>query len=147
LNQDTKSATTVTDAPAAPQEIPIVDYLALGDEPCLIANQCTNCGARFFNRRNGCANCGNLTFEKVELANEAVLETFSIVYRAAPTVPVPYVSAVVKTTDGTSVRSNLVNIEPDPQHVKLGMPVRLTTYEVGQDDRGTKCIAFGYEPA
>lgn len=146
MNQDMESDVTDPDTSEAPKEMPIVDYLALGDQPCLMVNQCTNCGARFFNRRNGCAKCGNLSFEKAEISNEGVLEAFSIVYRAAPTVPVPYVSAVVKTADGTSVRSNVVNIEPDPEHVKLGMQVCLTTYEVGEDDRGTKCIAFGYEP-
>jgi len=134
------------DSAPAPTEIPIVDYLVLGDNPHLVANQCTNCGARFFNRRNACAHCGSTNFEKATVANQGVLEAFSIVYRAAPTIPVPYVSAIVKTQDGTSVRSNVVNTPADPEHVKLGMQVSLTTYEVGQDDRGTRCIAFGYEP-
>ena len=33
-------------------QIPLVDYLVLGDRPHLVANQCTACGARFFDRRN-----------------------------------------------------------------------------------------------
>ena len=37
------------------QQIPLVDYLVLGDEPHLVANECTSCGARFFDRRNACA--------------------------------------------------------------------------------------------
>ena len=33
-------------------QIPLVDYLMLGDEPHLVANECTGCGARYFDRRN-----------------------------------------------------------------------------------------------
>lgn len=127
--------------------IPIVDYLVLGADPHLLANQCTQCGARFFNRRNACASCGGLEFEKAEVANQATLDAFTIVHRAAPNIAVPFVSAIVTTADGTSVRANLVNTAPDPEHVKLGMALELTTYEVGRDDNGTQCIAFGYEPA
>lgn len=58
----------------------------------------------------------------------------------------PYVSAVVETDDGTSVRSNVVNCSPDPETVTLGMKVRLTTYPIGRDDEGTEAVAFGYEP-
>ncbi len=37
--------------------VPIVDYLVLGDDPHLVAKECTSCGARFFDRRNACAAC------------------------------------------------------------------------------------------
>ena len=36
--------------------VPIVDYLVLDSDPHLVANQCTGCGARYFDRRNSCAN-------------------------------------------------------------------------------------------
>ena len=42
-----------------------------------------------------------------------IRDRFSIVHRAAPSVPVPFVSAIVKTDDGTSVRSNVVGLD-DP---------------------------------
>src|SRR6202011_5455651 len=32
------------------KQIPLVDYLELGDDPHLRANQCIACGARFFDR-------------------------------------------------------------------------------------------------
>ena len=136
----------MTEETSAPEQIPIVDYLNLSDPPHLLAYQCDSCGARFFDRRNACANCGGRAFTKVQVASQGVLEAFSIVHRAAPTITVPYVSAIVKTDDGTSVRTNIINTPADPEHVSLGMRVALATYEVGKDDRGTKCIAFGFEP-
>jgi hypothetical protein len=48
--------------------------------------------------------------------------------------------------DGTSVRGNVINTEPDPDHVKLGMKVKLATYVVGADDNGTEAVGFGFEP-
>ena len=43
--------------------VPLVDYLVLGDSPHLVANQCKECGARYFDRRNACAACeGNELF-------------------------------------------------------------------------------------
>ena len=44
------------------QQIPLVDYLVLGDEPHLVANECVACGARFFDRRNACAACSGTEF-------------------------------------------------------------------------------------
>jgi uncharacterized protein len=90
--------------------VPIVDYLVLGDDPHLVAKECTGCGARFFDRRNACAACSGTE------------------------------------CGGTSVRGNVINVEPDPEHVKLGMKVKLATYVVGTDDDGTEAIGFGFEP-
>ena len=131
---------------SAPAQVPLVDYLVLGDRPHLVANQCTGCGARFFDRRNACAGCFGTEFTKVAIATEGELRSFTIVTFAAPGVPVPFVAAVVDC-DGTSVRANIINTDPDPQHVKLGMKVRLATYSLGTDDNGTEAIAFGFEPA
>ena len=127
------------------QQIPLVDYLVLGDNPHLVAQECNICGARFFDHRNACAACSNTTFKAVEVATEGELQAFTIVAYAAPGIPVPFVAGVVDC-DGTSVRGNIINTEPDPEHVTLGMKVRLATYTVGTDDEGTEAIGFGFEP-
>jgi len=128
------------------ERIPMVDYLVLDDgEPHLVAHQCTACGARFFDRRNACAKCFATDFETVPIATEGTVRTFTIVTFAAPGVPVPFVASVVDC-DGTQVRANLVNVEPDPDHVHDGMKVRLSTYSLGVDGEGTEAIGFGFEP-
>lgn len=125
--------------------VPLVDYLVLGDDPHLVASECTACGARFFDRRNACAACGGRDFRQVRVASEGELRAFTIVSHAAPGIPVPYVAGVVDC-DGTSVRTNIVNVEPSPEQVTLGMKVRLTTVPVGSDSTGTEAIGFGFEP-
>jgi len=124
----------------------MVDYLVLGDTPHLVAKECTSCGARFFDRRNACAACGSDEgFREVEIAREGEVQAFTIVTFAAPGVPVPFVASVVDC-DGTSVRGNIVNVEPDPEHVRLGMKVRLTTVPIGTDSAGTEAVGYGFEP-
>ena len=131
----------------ASERIPLVGYLVLEPEPHLVANECTACGARFFDRRNACGACGGRHFAPARVATAGHLRSFSIVHRADPGVPVPFVSAIVETVDGTTVRANLVEVAPDPAAVRLGMAVRLVTYAVGADSEGTECMAFGFAPA
>ncbi|HEY5664914.1 MAG TPA: OB-fold domain-containing protein [Ilumatobacter sp.] len=127
--------------------IPFVDYLVLDDgEPHLVAHECTGCGARFFDRRNACAGCFGTEFTTADIATTGEVRSFTIVTFAAPGVAVPFVAAVIDC-GGTSVRGNIVNCPPDPDHVRLGMPVRLTTYAVGTDDRGVEAVNYGFEPA
>jgi uncharacterized OB-fold protein len=127
------------------EQVPLVDYLVLGDDPHLVAHECTSCGARFFDRRNACASCSATDFHTVRVPTEGEVRAFTIVSMAAPGIPVPFVASIVDC-DGTSVRGNLVNVPPDPEHVSLGMKVRLATVPVGTDSAGTEAVGFGFEP-
>ena len=126
--------------------MPVVSYLVLEGEPHLEAQECTACGARFFDRRNACAACFGTDFRSVPVATEGEVTAFTIVSLAAPGIQVPFVAGVVDC-GGTSVRGNIINVEPDPEHVTLGMKVRLATYSMGVDAAGTEAIGFGFEPA
>ena len=127
------------------EQIPLVDYLVLGEDPHLVAQECTACGARFFDRRNACAACGATGFRTVVVPTEGEVRAFTIVSMAAPGIPVPFVAAVVDC-DGTSVRGNVVGVEPTPDNVQLGMKVALTTFPIGVDGAGTEAIGFGFTP-
>ncbi len=126
-------------------QVPLVDYLVLGDSPHLVAHQCASCGARYFDRRNACASCFGTEFHDADVATDGELKAFTIVSMAAPGIPVPFVAGVVDC-DGTSVRANVINTPADPEHVRTGMKLRLATYVVGTDDDGTEAIGFGFEP-
>ena len=126
-------------------QVPLVDYLVLTPEPHLIAHECTQCGARFFDRRNACASCENDQFKQVDIATTGTVKAFTIVSMAAPGVPVPFVAAVIDC-DGTSVRGNLIDVEPDDKQVQLGMKVVLATTCVGTDSVGTEAVGFGFRP-
>ena len=127
------------------KQVPLVEYLALEPEPHLVANECTQCGARFFDRRNACASCENDQWKQVDIATTGEVKAFTIVSMASPGVPVPFVAAIIDC-DGTSVRGNLLDVEPDDQHVTLGMKVELITNIVGTDSEGTEAVGFGFRP-
>ena len=131
-----------------PKQIPIVDYLVLADEgPSLLARECADCNAVYFDRRSACARCGKREFGERRLGTRGTVRTFTIVHRAAPGVPTPFVSAVVDLEGGGVVNANLVEVEADPAGIGLGTQVELTTFVAGTDDDGTEAIAFGFRPA
>jgi uncharacterized OB-fold protein len=132
---------------ASGRRIPVVDYLVLEGDPHLVAQACTGCGALFFDRRNACARCGKPDFARKPLATTGVLRSFTVVHRAAPNVPVPYVSSVIELDGGGVVKANIVDAGADPEKFQLGMPVRLTTFTCGVDAEGTEAVAFGFTPA
>ncbi|MEN9552924.1 MAG: hypothetical protein RLY24_519 [Actinomycetota bacterium] len=126
-------------------QVPLVEYLVLSPTPHLVANECTSCGARFFDRRNACASCFSTNFKTVDIPNEGEVRSFTIVTFASPGVPVPFVAAIIDC-GGTSVRANIINCDPTPEKVHLGLKVRLATYSLGDDDNGVEAIGFGFEP-
>ncbi|MBM3345453.1 MAG: hypothetical protein FJY55_02970, partial [Betaproteobacteria bacterium] len=120
-----------------PNQIPLVSYLILGDDPHLIAHECVSCKARYFDRRNGCAKCFGTEFRDVRLPKEGKVRAFSIVHAAAPGIKVPFVASVIECGE-TRVSANIINVEPKPENIKLGMKVRLATYLLGKDAAGTE---------
>ena len=88
---------------------------------------------------------GHRIQDGVEVPTTGEVRAFTIVSFAAPGIPVPFVAAVVDC-EGTSVRANLINVTPDPEHVTMGMKVRLATEVIGTDDNGTEAVGFGFEP-
>lgn len=130
------------------KQVPIVDYLVLDDgPPHLVANESTESGALYLDRRNADAKSGRPGFRRRRLERTGTVRTFTIVHRAAPGVSTPYASVVVDLDGGGVVKGNLLNTEPDPEHLRTGLRVQLTTYVAGVDDEGTEAVAFAFEPA
>ncbi|MGR6998139.1 Zn-ribbon domain-containing OB-fold protein [Yinghuangia aomiensis] len=80
------------------------------------------------------------------MGTDGAVVAFTIVHRAAPGIPVPFVSAIVRLDEGETVQSNIVGVDPDPEQITLGMPVRLTTFVAGTDDNGVEAVAYAFAP-
>jgi uncharacterized OB-fold protein len=128
---------------AAPQ-VPVVDYLVLGDPPHLVGTRCASCGATYLGRRNACAACGAVEFAAVDLADHGRIESFTVVHRGAPKKTGPFISALVRLDDGVYVKANLLGVPPQASAVDFDAPVRLCTFPAGTDDDGTEAVAFGF---
>lgn len=125
-----------------PQQVPVVSYLVLDEEPHLSARECRGCGALYFDRRNACARCFATEFTSRRLANTGRVRAFTFVRRVAR----PFVSAIVDLDGGGVVKANLLGFDA-PEDIAPYARVALTTFAVGTDDEGTRAIAFGYKRA
>jgi uncharacterized OB-fold protein len=129
------------------RQIAMVDYLVIDDgAPHLVAHRCESCAALYFDRRVACARCGGTQFGSTTLATRGTVRAFTIVHRSAPSVPAPFVSAVIDLDGGGVIKANLRDVAPEPGEVKLGMPVELTTFVAGTDSEGTEAVAFAFAP-
>lgn len=125
------------------QQIPVVDYLVLTEPPHLEAHECVSCAALYFDRRNACARCGRVEFGRRTLSNDGRVRAFTVVHRAAPSVPAPYTSVVVDLDGGGAVKANLLDVTA-PDEITPGLPVTLDTFVAGVDDDGVEAVGFGF---
>ncbi len=130
--------------------LPVVPFLHIPDDgdPYLEGSRCKKCGAVFLGARDGCSSCGARgEIETIRLSNSGELYVYSIVHRSFPGIEVPYVSAIVDLEGGGTVKGNLINIDPDPEKISMGMPVELV-YEKAprKDAEGNEYLTYYFQP-
>jgi uncharacterized OB-fold protein len=113
------------------KQIPVVDYLVLGERPHLISQTCARCGALYFDRRNACAKCFGGEFTTRALANDGTLRAFTFVHR----VKRPYVSVIVDLKGGGVVKANLLGVV-NPEQITARSTAPRTTHASCTDDTG-----------
>jgi uncharacterized protein len=127
--------------------IPAVSYLGIEEgDPHLLAWRCKTCGALFLDWRVACPSCTETGLTRHRLADTGVVRAFTIVHRATPEAPTPFVAVVVDLDGGGVVKANLVGIDPVPEQVQTGMRVRMVTRPFGTDGRGVQAIGFAFTP-
>ena len=134
---------------AAAKPLPVVPFLKIPDDgdPDLEGLVC-ECGAVFLDERTVCPACGERDKLKTKkLSSQGELYVYSIVHRSFPGIETPYVSAVVDLEGGGTVKGKLINIEPVPEKVKMGMPVELV-YEIApmKDREGNEYLTYYFQP-
>jgi len=95
--------------------------------------RCNDCGATYFYPRPICPRCFSRNTVWVQSSGRGTLYAFSVVHRP-PTVAfqdrVPYVAAMVELEGGVRLPSNLVDVDPDPASIHIGMPVEVVFEDV-----------------
>lgn len=107
---------------------PVMPYLAQDEtgEPYLVGSRCEACGQTHLGRFENCPKCaarGRL--REVRLSDRGALYNYTIVHRSLPGVTVPFVAAVVDLEGGGTVKGNLLDVEPTPEAIRFGMPVKM----------------------
>jgi uncharacterized OB-fold protein len=136
---------------SAQKPLPVVDFLKLPEsgEPYLEGHKCQACGAVFLGERSVCSKCGARgQLKATRLSNRGTLYVYSIVYRSFPGIQVPYVSAIVDLEGGGTVKGNLIGVEPNPEKIRLGMPVEVVYKDaLGRKDReGNSYVSYFFQP-
>ena len=130
--------------------LPVIEYLKIPDDgdPYLEGYVCGACNAIFLGDRQVCSKCSTRDQLKPKrLSNAGSLYVYSIVYRSFPGIEVPYVSAIVDLEGGGTVKGNLINIEPDPAKIKMGMPVEVVYKDAGRKDKeGNSYLSYFFQP-
>ncbi len=103
----------------------------------------------FLGHRENCSSCGargSLKSEK--LSETGTLHAFSIVHRSYPGIDVPYISAIVDLDGGGTIKGNIINVEPQPENLSFGMPLRVVFGDaLGRKDAdGNNYISYFFEP-
>jgi uncharacterized OB-fold protein len=140
-------------APAEPGPRPILPILKLEPKPHLVALKCGSCGALFLDqKRIACSKCGSAgNFQQVALSDKGKVWVFSVIHQSFPGVKTPYITAIVDLPEGISIKSNLIDVDPEelqknPQRA-FGMPVELVVNPVAKDRQGNDVMAFQFRPS
>lgn len=100
----------------------------------LIVQECLSCRHRQFYPRAHCLSCFSTELGWLEASGDAVLHTFSIVYRTPNSEfaeDVPYVFAIVDLAEGVRMTSRVIDTPLD--EVACGMRLRAKHLEVAPD--------------
>src|SRR5258708_5011055 len=140
-------------APAEAGPRPIIPILKLQPKPHLVAVKCGGCGALFLDlKRLACSKCGSAgNFAPMALFDKGKGYVFSGIHQSFSWIKTPYVTAIVDLPEGISVKSNLIDVDPEdlqknPQKA-FGMAVDLVVNPVSKDRQGNEVMAFQFRPS
>lgn len=112
------------------------------------AEKCKKTGRIFFPPRLVSPGLKNREFEKINLATEGTVATFTVARVGPPNYSdlVPYGVAIVELEDGARITAMLADVDVD--EIKIGMKVRIEfrkMYSVGHE--GLHCYGYKCVPA
>ena len=110
--------------------------------------KCTESGEIFFPPRLVCPEHKLEDFEKINLATEGKVVTYTVVHVAPPQFRdvVPYGVAIVELTDGARITAMLADCEPGD--IKIDMPVRIEFRKIFHEgEAGIICYGYKCVPA
>ena len=100
----------------------------------LVLQRCQTCGRYVFYPRAACPHClgAELVWEPV--SGRGRVHTFTVVHRGLKGFPLgpPYVIAIVELDEGPRLMTNLVDVEPDPAKIEIGMRVAVVFEDVSE---------------
>jgi uncharacterized OB-fold protein len=122
-----------------PRPLPVVDedtkpFWDYAKKHELRVQKCTKCGELHYPPSAICPHCLNLTSEWVKISGKGQVYSFIVVrrqYHPAFAKDLPYTVAIIETSEGLRLLSNVIDCKPDD--VKIGMAVEVVFEDVSAD--------------
>ena len=98
--------------------------------------RCPACDRFIYYPRAVCPSCLSAELEWRPVSGRGVVHAFTIPHRhpnRAFGAEVPYVVVLVELEDGVRIMSNLIEVEPTPEAVQVGMPVEIVYDDVTEE--------------
>jgi uncharacterized OB-fold protein len=94
--------------------------------------RCDACDAVIWHPRAFCPHCGGSSITWFRASGRGTLASFLINYTPAPGYTAPYVMAFVQLEEGPRLTANLMDVEPDPALLSIGMALEVTFEDLGE---------------
>lgn len=136
-------ATTASETPHVAADV----FAERDDQTVLLGSRCRRCGALAFPSRESCANptCLGGPVEPADLQGPGTVHTFTVQHYAPPApfdlVEAPY--AIVGVDLDVPLRV-IGLLDGDPESVRIGQRVRLTTLATGRE--GAEALTWAFAP-
>jgi uncharacterized protein len=137
--------------------VPIAEGLLTGldGEPRMLASRCPRCEARAYPAQGGCARCGSVDLEVIELSPDGTLWTWtsqeflpkSPPYAGPETAETftPYLVGFVEVPEGLCVETRLVGF--GGRKPRIGEAVSLVVVPFKVDEQGNEVVIPAFAPA
>lgn len=94
---------------------------------------CNHCSEAYFYPRDICPRCFSRDTTWIQSSGKGHLYTFAIVHqipRPNYKGPLPFVIAMVKLREGPVMPTAIVEVEPEPENLRIGMPLEVTFEDI-----------------
>jgi len=103
---------------------------------------CCRCNAKQFPPNPTCRSCGSTQFDSCNLSGNGIVASFSEIGSPPAGHSYPFIAALVTLAEGMTIAAQLTDIEPE--HVKIGMKVEMTTRRISETGP-EGCLIYGYK--
>jgi uncharacterized OB-fold protein len=111
-----------------------LEFWRAAEQGQLLVKTCEDCQRAHWYPRIVCPHCGSTRLHWTQASGRATVYAFSTARRASP----PYTLAYVQLTEGPTLMTNLIELDPDD--VRIGMPVSV---RFRRSDEGRMMPFFG----
>lgn len=116
----------------------------------LIGTKCQDCGSYCIPQRQICPTCHSKNMEIVNFSGKGELVAYTVIFvppvkmaEAGYDAKNPYCSGVIELVEGPRISAQILDVDlMNPENIKIGTPMTMTTIMRGEGENQTAYLAF-----